>query len=124
MKEHCTTTVDKLGIEIVCNNNASSTINDLDDYACREFFIDTYSLPDDQSVTSEYSNCSDVLSVGNAVDTFVFDHHMVEVNVPTPKSVYKTPTSILAAENIGCCTSRRILRVLFDTGARYENHDT
>ena len=41
MKEHCTTTVDKLGIEIVCNNNASSTINDLDDYACREFFIDT-----------------------------------------------------------------------------------
>ena len=117
MKEHCATTVDKLGMEIVCNNNPSSTTNDLDDYACREFFIDTYSLPDDQSVTSEYSNCSDVLSVGNAVDTFVFDHHMVEVNVPTPKSVYKTPTSILAAENIGCCTSRQILRVLFDTGA-------
>ena len=117
MQEPCTTTVNKLGIEIVCNNN-TSTINNLDDRNCREFFIDSYSLTDDdQSVTSECSEYSNILSVGNAIETFVFDHHMVEVNIPTPKSVYKTPTSILAAENIGCCTSRRILRVLFDTGS-------
>ena len=110
---------DKLGKEIVCNNNISSTTTDnLDnDYNCREFFIDTYSLTDDLSVSSESSEHSDISSVGNAIDSFILDHHMVDVNIPTPKSVYKTPTSILAAENIGCCTSRKILRVLFDTGA-------
>ena len=90
MKEHCTTTVDKLGIEIVCNNNISPTINNLDDCNCREFFIDSYSLSDDdQSVTSECSEYSNILSVGNAIETFVFDHHMVDINISTLKSVYK-----------------------------------
>ena len=89
MQEPCTTTVNKLGIEIVCNNN-TSTINNLDDRNCREFFIDSYSLTDDdQSVTSECSEYSNILSVGNAIETFIFDHHMVDINISTPKSVYK-----------------------------------
>ena len=46
---------------------------------------------------------------------------MVEYDVPTPKKKRRkktlTPITIVAADTIGCCTSRKILRGLLDSGS-------
>ena len=46
---------------------------------------------------------------------------MVEYDIPTPKRRKKartlTPITIVAANSIGCCTSRKVLRALLDSGS-------
>ena len=75
-------------------------------------------LEDNVSVVTDVS---DISSVGHAVETIVYDHYMVEYDVPTPKKKRRkktlTPITIVAADSIGSCTSRKILRGLLDSGS-------
>ena len=74
--------------------------------------------------------CSNSLSAGNAAESHLNSSdldednlsmsfsdcaYMVEYHVPTPKTSL-TPVSIAACNTIGSCESRRLLRVLFDSG--------
>ena len=71
-----------------------------------------------EDTVSVLTDVSDISSVGHAV--VVYDHYMVEYDVPTPKRKRRkktlTPITIVAADTIGCCTSRKILRGLLDSG--------
>ena len=63
-----------------------------------------------EDTTSVLTDVSDISSVGHAVETVVYDHYMVECDVPTPKKKKRrkktlTPITIVAADTIGCCTS-------------------
>ena len=42
----------------------------------------------------------------------------IECHIPDPKArPQNTPITILVANSIGCCTSRKLLKVLFDSGS-------
>ena len=74
-----------------------------------------------EDAVSVLTDISDISSVGHAVETVVYDPYMVEYDVPTPKNKRRkrtlTPITIVAADSICCCTSRKILRGLLDSGS-------
>jgi len=65
---------------------------------------------------NDASSCS---SFENEADKMeLYDIEDIEYHVPDPKArPQNTPITILAANTIGCCQSRKILRVLLDTGS-------
>jgi hypothetical protein len=64
-------------------------------------------------------NTSSCSSFENEADEMeVYDIEDIEYHVPDPKArPQNKPITILAANTIGCCQSRKILCVLLDTGS-------
>jgi aryl carrier-like protein len=66
-------------------------------------------LMSDEEMEQDDDICDDVW------DTYQTD---IEYHIPDPKTrPQNTPITILAANSIGCCTSRKLLKVLFDSGS-------
>lgn len=72
-----------------------------------------------------YDSDLDSVSSGNSFeaeadefDDFEMYENEIEYNVPDPKARPKsTPITILVPNTIGCCQSRKLLKVLLDTGS-------
>jgi hypothetical protein len=65
---------------------------------------------------NDASSCSSFENEGDEMELYVIED--IEYHVPDPKArPQNTPITILAANTIGCCQSRKILRVLLDTGS-------
>lgn len=104
------------------------SVNSIDyDSTC---YSTSFAVPPLATRDFSVSTCSSHshMSAGNADDSHLntddldeddlsmSDHaYMVEYHVPTPKTSL-TPVSITACNTIGCCESRRLLKVLFDSG--------
>ena len=91
---------------------------------CDEIQFTSFNYDDKTTVVS---SCYSMLSVGNAledIEVYNVTEDIVYSGIPVPKGhkstriSKETPCTILTADTIGTVRSRRILKVLFDTGSK------
>lgn len=97
---------DKIKFDCIYSDDDSS----MPSLVYREDSSDDESISSVDSFEDEYDDIRD-----DVVYSFTTD---VEYHVPDPKArPQTTPVSIMMADTIGCCRSRKILKVLFDSGS-------